>query len=446
MIMPKVGYLQAYGYFWKYYAEFSGRTTKDVFWKTYVINQLIYFALSIPAFPLVIRMFKSAEPFLNEAISNASTGYIGQSYSGDISGFDYGPVFYFLFLMIYFLVTLIPSIAVYVRRFNDIDRNGAHFFLLLIPLAGIVIMFVMLTRPSAPYDVYPGQPGGPYPYEQRRNTPYPGQYSAYGQQNQYGQSQYGQAPQYGQGSQYGRPSPYNQQQQYQPPSQYTQQPYGQQTYYQQRPRSFSPYGGGNDATTAIILAVVLYVVTYVHSFWANSYYTPILTDIIDDFASQSIAGLNNDSWNTPTPDYGFDPFLPGDDYYDEYGDYDDYWNYELTEEEQAAVDIVRHGTLEGLPDYTIEEVLLSRVDEDGLDWSYYKEDYDPGISYYVTTSGFAPGTFDWVYADFTVMADGRIVITNLMIGDRDEYDQRAKSLFSDWYRDIQTYGGNARTA
>jgi uncharacterized membrane protein YhaH (DUF805 family) len=460
--MPKIGYLQAFGNFWRYYANFSGRTTKEAFWKAFFVVQLISLALSVPIFPMMLRMIKSAGSFLADAIAG---NYMAGA-TADLSGFDYGAFGYIMIVSLYSLVTIIPLFALYIRRLHDIDRHGAHCLLFFIPFAGIIIMLVMLTRDSAPYDVYPGRPGGPYPYEQP--SPY-GQRPPYGQQQPYGQqTPYGQTPPNTQRP-YGQPSngqfppytqqpyeqqPYRQPPQYGQPSPYTQQssgqpvPYGQQPYYNmppQRPRGFAPYAGGNAAMVAIVLSLIVYVISSGYNLWASDHYTEQMTDLIEDMTSD-VLGADYGSGFLPIPE--LDPYIPEIPEIPGYGDdkfgADDDWGDELTAEEQIIVDNVKADVLEGFPEFTIEEVLLSRVDEDGLVWDYYEEDIEEGIVGYVTATGFDPDTVDLVYADFTLTTDGRILLSNLMIGDRDEYDQRAKALYGDWYRNMLTYGGKAK--
>ena len=46
---------------------------------------------------------------------------------------------------LFFLITLIPSFAVAVRRFHDIDKSGWFILISIIPLVGWIIMLVMLV-------------------------------------------------------------------------------------------------------------------------------------------------------------------------------------------------------------------------------------------------------------------------------------------------------------
>jgi uncharacterized membrane protein YhaH (DUF805 family) len=59
---------------------------------------------------------------------------------------------------IFTLATLIPSIAVSVRRLHDIGRSGWFLLLAFIPLIGIIILIYWACQPSAPQ---PNQFGSP---------------------------------------------------------------------------------------------------------------------------------------------------------------------------------------------------------------------------------------------------------------------------------------------
>jgi uncharacterized membrane protein YhaH (DUF805 family) len=45
---------------------------------------------------------------------------------------------------IYVLGTIVPSIAILVRRLHDINKSGWWYFIALIPLVGVVWLFVLL--------------------------------------------------------------------------------------------------------------------------------------------------------------------------------------------------------------------------------------------------------------------------------------------------------------
>ena len=46
------------------------------------------------------------------------------------------------------LATLVPSLAVTWRRLHDVGRSGKYFFFILIPIAGIIMLLIELTKDS----------------------------------------------------------------------------------------------------------------------------------------------------------------------------------------------------------------------------------------------------------------------------------------------------------
>src|SRR5262245_4644775 len=52
--------------------------------------------------------------------------------------------------LIFALITLVPNIAVQVRRLHDIDRSGWWVLVGLIPLVGIIILLVWWCREGTP--------------------------------------------------------------------------------------------------------------------------------------------------------------------------------------------------------------------------------------------------------------------------------------------------------
>jgi uncharacterized membrane protein YhaH (DUF805 family) len=48
------------------------------------------------------------------------------------------------------LATIVPSLAVTWRRLHDVGRSGNYFFFILIPIAGIIMLLIQLTKDSEP--------------------------------------------------------------------------------------------------------------------------------------------------------------------------------------------------------------------------------------------------------------------------------------------------------
>lgn len=96
----------------KNYANFSGRARRAEYW---------YFALA--NFLVII-------PFYIIGIAGAASESIGLSILG------------FAIYGIVALGTLVPSLAVAVRRLHDLNKSGWYYFIALIPLVGPIILLV----------------------------------------------------------------------------------------------------------------------------------------------------------------------------------------------------------------------------------------------------------------------------------------------------------------
>ena len=106
------------------YANFSGRARRSEFWFFQLFIFLIAFLL---------------QTFVIRSMSASSSSSLG------INGF-------IVLYLIFFLITLIPSLAVTVRRFHDIGKSGLYIFIVLIPLAGFFIFcyYMCLDSESTP--------------------------------------------------------------------------------------------------------------------------------------------------------------------------------------------------------------------------------------------------------------------------------------------------------
>ena len=97
------------------YAVFDGRARRREYWMFQLCQLLIVIALSIVD-ALIGRMISHAGVLAN----------------------------------LYGLATLVPGLAVLVRRLHDTNRSGWYFFLCLIPLVGIIILIVFLAQDGEP--------------------------------------------------------------------------------------------------------------------------------------------------------------------------------------------------------------------------------------------------------------------------------------------------------
>ncbi|EGU66266.1 DUF805 domain-containing protein [Streptococcus cristatus] len=190
----------AYKKFWTRYADFSGRSSRSDYWWVVLCNFLISLPFSLIAF------FGFLIPLFSEIY------YAGlYDYEPDLSGAMAGAglaVFIMFLLTIYWLATIVPYLAITVRRLRDAGFHWAFIFLgvgptiaSFIPVLNIlaalvslpcgIALIVLLCQASKPAQPVNGAP--------------------YGQQGFQGQ-QFGQAQQPVQNQQFAQPGFQGQQQ------------------------------------------------------------------------------------------------------------------------------------------------------------------------------------------------------------------------------------------
>ena len=104
-------YLKAF----KQYFDFKGRARRKEYWMFLLFNWIVMFVLA--------------------------------AMSGDVETVaDAGPMFYVFAL--YFLVMIIPAIALQVRRLHDLGKSGWMILINFIPLIGGIWMFVLNVQDS----------------------------------------------------------------------------------------------------------------------------------------------------------------------------------------------------------------------------------------------------------------------------------------------------------
>lgn len=102
----------------KRYAEFSGRSRRKEYWM-FVLFQIL---LLVPLMLLAIALGGTSDDPSDPLSGGLTLAVLG----------------------IYFLVFLIPGLAVQVRRFHDQDKSGWFILLGFIPYIGGLILFVFM--------------------------------------------------------------------------------------------------------------------------------------------------------------------------------------------------------------------------------------------------------------------------------------------------------------
>ena len=246
----------AYKKFWTRYADFSGRSSRSDFWWVVLCNFLITLPFSL------IALFGFLIPLFSEIY------YAGlYDYEPDLSGAMAGAglaVFIMFLLAIYGLATIVPHLAITVRRLRDAGFHWAFIFLgvgpsiaSFIPVLNIlaalvslpcgIALIVLLCQASKPAQPVNGAPYGQQGFQGQQfgqaQQPVQNQQFAQpgfqGQQQPTQNQQFGQAQQPAQNQQFGQAQQPAQNQQFsQPVNQ--EQPFAQQQAPVQNPEFGQP--------------------------------------------------------------------------------------------------------------------------------------------------------------------------------------------------------------
>ena len=234
----------AYKKFWTRYADFSGRSSRSDYWWVFLCNFLITLPFSLIAF------FGFLIPLFSEIY------YAGlYDYEPDLSGAMAGAglaVFIMFLLTIYWLATIVPYLAITVRRLRDAGFHWAFIFLgvgptiaSFIPVLNIlaalvslpcgIALIVLLCQASKPAQPVNGAPYGQQGFQGQQfgQAQQPVQNQQFAQPGFQGQQQPTQNQQFGQAQQ-----PAQNQQFSQPVNQ--EQPFAQQQAPVQNPEFGQP--------------------------------------------------------------------------------------------------------------------------------------------------------------------------------------------------------------
>ena len=117
--------IEAYKKFWKGYVDFEGRSTRSDYWFAFLANMLI-----VVAFDVLFWVF------------------LGMASATDSSFLAVISFILLLILFAYGIATVLPGIAITVRRLRDAGYNWPYIFVAFIPFVGWIILIVLLCKPS----------------------------------------------------------------------------------------------------------------------------------------------------------------------------------------------------------------------------------------------------------------------------------------------------------
>ena len=117
--------IEAYKKFWKGYVDFEGRSTRSDYWFAYLAHVLIFFAY-----------------YLLDAVFERMV-----SATGSMDVFTISVILLLIFFA-YGIATVLPGLAITVRRLRDAGYNWPYIFIPLIPFVGIFILIFLLCQPT----------------------------------------------------------------------------------------------------------------------------------------------------------------------------------------------------------------------------------------------------------------------------------------------------------
>lgn len=108
---------------WKKYIDFSGRAPRKEFWTFYLVNAAVVILVGA---------------FYGDGLMRHPMGISVYSPSVDT------------FLFAFLVVTILPTLAVIVRRLHDTGRRGWWVLLGFVPVVGGLILLILLLFQSQP--------------------------------------------------------------------------------------------------------------------------------------------------------------------------------------------------------------------------------------------------------------------------------------------------------
>lgn len=119
----------AIGSFWSNYVNFKGRARRSEYW----FITLFLFLTNLGAAVVDSAVFATD---IDDILGAAGWGPIS---------------------VIWLLATFLPSLAVLVRRLHDSEKSAWWLLILLVPIAGVIVLFVFSVLDSTPGDNRFGQ-------------------------------------------------------------------------------------------------------------------------------------------------------------------------------------------------------------------------------------------------------------------------------------------------
>ena len=116
--------------FFKKYATFTGRASRSEYWWWALVQVIVSFGL------MIVALATTAGPTVDEVGNPVAPSGLG--------------LVFFIIYLLWGLATIVPHLALSVRRLHDTNRSGFWFFIVFVPLVGGIILLVFMLLDSNP--------------------------------------------------------------------------------------------------------------------------------------------------------------------------------------------------------------------------------------------------------------------------------------------------------
>lgn len=139
---------KAYRKFWKQYADFKGRSSRSDYWWTYLANTLLTLPFTLFLSVKVMSIFLSLTPYMDDSgqLVGISEDQLLELFFAQL--FSPATIIVWVGLVVLALATIVPSLAILVRRLRDAGFHWAFIFVSFIPTIGGIVLLILTLLPS----------------------------------------------------------------------------------------------------------------------------------------------------------------------------------------------------------------------------------------------------------------------------------------------------------
>jgi uncharacterized membrane protein YhaH (DUF805 family) len=138
--VPHATFLVAFRRFWKKYVVFTGRASRSEFWWWALFDAIVLVILEI---------------VFNAVVGSSTVTRVAHEETTHPLVVHTGPAYFVIVVLMWawFLLTLLPGLALSVRRLHDVNISAWYLLIVLVPFIGGIALLVVLALRSRPAGV-----------------------------------------------------------------------------------------------------------------------------------------------------------------------------------------------------------------------------------------------------------------------------------------------------